>query len=247
MPEPDRTVRAAAAFARYAQRAFDKAVKELVDLAWESGDPTVDFVWENDPALDARANAVLRGMSDDLAAKAKALAKDAVRNEAEFLGEEDGEDVDDGWDEATLVFRLDMAGSHLKELLEIWIALAALRHVGRGELRVLVSRYVSNPYAAPLWRGLPQDVLHWGRGYGRNIAERLAVIGQDAIADAARRAEWDAAKEAGAYYYVRRRGSAYDCPECDGLCGYPIPIDVPFQRTHPRCMCKAEYFFQPIP
>lgn len=235
MPDRDRLSGNAAAFKNYVSREFDRAVKELIDLAWEEGAPTANFLWESDQTLDEKANAILRGLSDTLAQKAKALAEEAVRSEAEFYED------DDEWEEAKE--RMDMAGSHLKELLEIWIALAAVNGIGRGELRVLISRYLNNPYASPLWKGLPKDVIKWGRGYGKNVLEQLAVIGQDAIINAGRRTEWMNARENGAKYYIRRRGSSYDCPDCDSLCGYPIPIDTPFEWLHSRCMCWAEYHY----
>lgn len=241
MPNPESVSRKAASFKRDAQRAFDEAVLALIELVFDKGDPSVRFLWENYPALDAEANAILRNLSDDLAQRAKALAEEAVRDAF------DSEDLGEIWDEDALVERFDMAGSHLKELLEIWIALAALNGIGKSELRVLISRYLNNPFASPLWRGLPKDALPWGRGYDKNILEQLAVIGQNAIIGGARFAEWEDARRRGAQYYIRRRGSGYHCPDCDSLCGYPIPIDTPFEFLHSRCMCYAEYLYTPMP
>ena len=252
MLDREKLARTAAAFKRDAQRAFDEAVKALIDLAWSEKTPTIDFLWESDPELDAKANAILRGLSDTLAQKAKDLAAELIRNSIE---PDDAEpyDIDAIWDKATendgigVLFRFDMAGSHLKELLEIWIALAILNDIQKSELRVLISRYLNNPFASPLWRGIPRDILRWGRGYDKNILEQLAVIGQNSIIGAGRYAEWEDARRKGAQYYIRHRGSYYDCPDCDSLCGYPIPIDEPFEWLHSRCMCWPEYFFEPMP
>ena len=238
-------VKEAASFKRDASREFDRVVAALIALVWAKGKPTSDFLFENDPELDAEANAILRDFSDFLADKAKKRAESVIRAYLEG-------DYPDAWDEAAgegedgILFRFDMAGSHLKELLEIWIALAVLNGIGKSELRVLISRYLNNPYSSPLWKGVPADALKWGRGYRKNILEQIAVIGQSGIIGAARYAEWVKEKEDGAVYYIRRRGSNYDCPDCDSLCGYPIPIEEPFEYLHANCMCRAEYFYEPL-
>ncbi len=246
MPIPnDPLVREAAAFKRDASKEFDRVVAALIALVWAKGKPTSDFLFENDEELDAEANALLREFSDTLASLAKKRAEAVIR---EYLGGDYDEawDLADGEGEDAILFRFDMAGSHLKELLEIWIALAVLNNIGKSELRVLISRYLNNPYASPLWKGIPKDALKWGRGYRKNILEQIAVIGQSGIIGAARYAEWMKEKEDGAVYYIRRRGSNYDCPDCDSLCGYPIPIDEPFEQYHPLCCCFPEYHYEKI-
>lgn len=229
----------AATFKNYASREFNSAVNALIDLVWAEKSHTINFLWDADPTLDEKANAILRGLSDELIRKAKALAEDAVRNEAEFY------EYDEEWEEARE--RMDMTGSHLKSLLEIWIALAVANGTSKGELVVLISRYLNNPFASPMWRGLPKDVLAWGRGYDRNIIDQLAVIGQNIIVSSARYSEWLGERNKGAQYYIRHRGSGYYCPDCDSLCEYPIPIETPFIWLHSRCMCWPEYFYEPMP
>ena len=234
----------ASTFKREASREFDKAVRALIELAWSKGKPDGNFLWENNPELDAEANRILTGLSDRLVEKAKRIAVDIIREQFTNADAEAAWEQVDGEDEETpLIARFDMQGSHLKELLEIWIALAAVNGIAKSELRVLISRYINNPSASPLWAGLPKDILKWGRGYSKNIMDQMAVIGQNAIIGATRYAEWYDAMENGAEYYVRHRGSNYDCPDCDDLCGYPIPITTPFLFLHSRCMCYPEYFF----
>jgi len=244
MPNNQRLTKLAASFRNAASSEFDRAVKKLIALAWEYGEPTDNFLWETNPEMDAKANEILRELSDNLARKAKETARSAIANELEFL------DFNELWDEAngddggaTLLFRFDMQGSHIKELLAIWIALAAVNHIGKTHLRILISRYINNPFTAPLWKGIPLDALRWGSGYSKNIVAQLAVIGQNAIVAAKRLAEWKEAAENGADYYIRRRGSNYDCKECDALCNKPIPMDVPFEFLHSNCMCYAEYHY----
>ncbi len=247
----DRIVSEAAAFKRDAAREFDKAVKALLDLVWARRSPTSDFRFTDDPQLDAEANAILRDLSDTLVAKAKARAEAIIR--ASLADYDFGEDWDEDWEPeedeygTPILWRFDMEGSHLRDLLEIWIGLAVANRIAKSELRVLISRYINNPYASPLWAGVPKGALAWGRGYSKNIPEQLAVIGQNAIVGASRRAEQRDERENGATYYIRRRGSNYDCDVCDDLCGFPIPIDVPFDIPHSHCLCIAEYHYGEIP
>lgn len=243
MLDRDKLARDAASFKRAAQREFDKAVKELVALAFKHAEAGADFLWDMDPGLDEEANRILRNLSDSLVEKAKAIARAEVEDML------DEYDFDEAWEEnerkwgVPLITRLDQQGSFLKELLEIWIALAFVNHMSQGELRVMVSRYLANPFTSPLWIGIPKGVFAWGKGYSLNILEQIAIIGQNAIISSARTVEWMDAVVKGAEYYIRRRGSGYDCPECDSLCGYPIPIGTPFEFLHSRCMCWPEYHF----
>lgn len=237
-----RLVREAAEFKADASKEFDKAVKALLDLVWSYGNPSEDFLFGADPELDAKANAILRGLSDNLVARAKARAEAVVRDSVGYGFGESWEEAADE-DDATILFHFDMEGSHLKELLEVWIALAAVNSIRKSELRVMISRYLKNPYASPLWKGIPLDAIKWGRGYSRDIIDQLAVIGQNAIVTAARHAEWMRESENGASYYIRRRGSSYDCDVCEEMANKPIPISIPFQIPHSRCMCYPEYFY----
>lgn len=247
----ERLVSEAAAFRREASREFDKAVQALLDLVWSRRAATSDFRFTDDPELDAEANAILRGLSDTLVARAKARAEAIIRDS---LPEYDfGEEWEEDWDAADdeydtpILWRFDMEGSHLRDLLEIWIALAVTNAISKSELRVLISRYLSNPFASPLWAGVPKGALAWGRGYSKNILEQIAIIGQNAIVGASRRAEQREERRGGATYYIRRRGSNYDCDVCEDMANIPIPIEEPFDLPHSRCMCYPEYHYGPIP
>lgn len=247
MLDNDNLSQKAASFKRPVSRAFDKAVRELVDLAWEYAYMGDDFLWGRDPELNDKANQICRDLSDSLADKAKAIARSIIEDSLDYYDVDESWDREDGENFIPIITRLDQQGSFLLELLEIWIAIAFVNGIGKSELRVLVSRYLNNPFASPLWKGIPLDALKWGRGFQRNILEQMAVIGQNSIISAARYAEWVDAQAKGAEYYIRRRGSGYDCPDCDNLCGYPIPIYQPFEFLHSRCMCWPEYHFEQMP
>lgn len=236
-----------ASFRKDSGKEFDKAVAALIALAYRYKYMGQDFLWEKDPELNDEANRICMELSDALADRAKEIAKSIVMGSLEYYDfEEDWDREEDEWHVPILV-RFDQQGSFLKELLEIWIALAFVHSLTMGELRVMISRYLANPFASPLWKNLPKDILNWGRGFAKDIKHQIEIIGRNAIISASRRAEWEDAAAKGATYYIRRRGSNYDCPDCDSLCGYPIPITVPFEFLHSNCMCVAEYHYGPIP
>ena len=241
MLDRDRLTSSAAAFGRQASSAFDRALKALIALGFRYSRAGADFLWDMEPDLWDEAMAICRDLSDALKEKAMSIARGVVEDALTDYDFDEAWDWADDEDGTPLLARFDQAGSHLLDLLEIWLALAFVNKVSAGELRVLVSRYLRNPFAAPLWRGLPKDILKWGRGYSKDILAQIRLIGQDAIVRAARYAEWQDERAHGAEYYIRRRGSGYDCPDCDSLCGYPIPIETPFEWLHARCMCWPEY------
>ena len=229
----------AAAYKKDAKKRFDAALVALLALAWEWKDLVGDkFSFDADQELYNEALRICRELSDG-------CADDA--HDRLFALVEDSMVYDDGdWDEDEIVERLDMAGIHLLELLAVWVGVAIVNDWSQGYLRVMISRYLSNPFLCPEWKNLPLDVISWGRGYSRDIFGQITIIGQDAIIGGGRRIEWDDAVAKGATYYIRHRGSTYDCPDCDSLCGYPIPITEPFEWLHSRCCCWAEYFFEPL-
>lgn len=233
----------AASFTKDSRKEFDKAVAALISLAFRYGYMGADFLWDKDPNLYDEAMRICRNLSDALAERAKAIAMELVAGSFDYY------DFDEDWDAERdewyipVLTRFDQQGSFLMELLEVWIALAFVHSISRGELLVMVSRYLSNPFSSPLWRGLPNDILNWGRGYRKDIAKQISVIGIDAIIASVRAAEWQDAAAKGATYYIRRRGSNYDCPECDEECGKPIPIETPFEFLHSHCMCWPEYHY----
>lgn len=65
----------------------------------------------------------------------------------------------------------------------------------------------------------------------------LKVLTSSIITDALNRSELYLMSGKGAYGYIGVRMSTYDCPVCDSLCGYIIPIDQQVFPAHPRCVC----------
>lgn len=237
----------AAAFKNDARKRFEAALTALIALAYEYKIMGANFLWDKDPDLDREANRILRGMSEGAMEDAKKRALRIVEgmNLDEF--EEAWEYESNKTEEDGMLYAFDMAGSHLKELLEVWIALAFVNNLGKEYLKISIIRYLSNPYLSALWKNLPGGIIKWGSGFQRNLINQIALIGQDGIISAARFAEWLDESRKGATYYIRRRGSTFHCPQCDSECGIPIPITMPFEESHARCMCWPEYHYEEIP
>lgn len=239
MLDQEKLIEQVAAYKKDSRKRFFDAVSALLALAWPYRG--MEFVFDETFPLYADALDICRRLSDQCAADARerlAVAIESLQWDGDAWAEAYGEE-----EEASL----DMAGSHLLELLGVWIVVAFVNGWTQSYTRVMMSRYLNNPFLCPEWRNIPLDALAWGKGYARDVAEQIAVIGQGIIISGARYAEQQSEKGAGAVYYIRHRNSGYDCDDCDALCGYPIPIDVPFVIEHPRCVCYAEYFYEPMP
>lgn len=226
-------------YKKRSKRRFEDTLALLIALGYRREDLGENFLWETDPSLDEECLRILREMSEGYLEEARDFAEEVCNDALDYF------DFDAAWETQSegLLERFDMQGSHLRSLLEVWLALAFVNGLTQQALKVYVSRFIGNPYASPLWKGLPQGIVSWGRGYGVNIMEQLAVIGQNAIIGSVRYAEWVDAMAQGAEYYIRRRGSTYDCDVCGEMANKAYPIDVPFEVPHSRCMCYPEYHF----
>lgn len=232
----DDLTKRAASFKTAAQKRFDKALNELIALAWDYRYLGDDFTFEADPELYDKALEICRNMSDGCIEDAEYIVR--------FFFDTDMEIDNVLADEAQDSF--DMAGTHLLQLLNIWIAVAFAKGFTKSYTEISIKRYMTNPLASGLFRVLGKDFIKWGRGYDRNLINQLTVIGQNLIIGSVREEEWRLELENGATYYIRRRGSNYDCPTCEDLCGYPIPISEPWELTHSRCCCYPEYHYEPL-
>lgn len=229
----------AAGYKKDSKSYFDEALAALLALAWPYR--SADFSFDGDDELYQEALDICISLSDKCNDRAIARMKNAISGM-------EGVDAWIGENEYENIGSFDMAGTHLLELLGVWISVAAKNNWTEGYTRVMITRYISNPFLCPAWKEVPLDTLSWGRGYAKNIPEQLALIGQDMIIGGARWVEWnDEATNKNATYYIRRRGSTYDCPECDSWAGIPIPIETPFEPSHARCCCFPEYHYDNIP
>ena len=228
-------------FGRDAKSRYDQTVAALVALAWKYPKSEGDFAWDTEPELYAEALRLCRELTDNCLKDVRRVIAGVIGDSLDYADEEIAyESAVNGRD---YLARFDMAGSHLLELLAVWITLGLQKDYTASYIRIVASRYANYPFLNPLWREAGKS-LGWGRGYGFNIYSRLQRIGWDLIIDAVRYAEWVDAQAQGALYFIMRRGSSFDCPTCDEMCNHKIPITVPIDRPHPNCMCWPEYHFE---
>ena len=226
----------AAKYKTEAKSRFDNALAALLSLAWEHKSMGDSFSFQADPAMYERALEICRELSEQCMKDAEAIVRTIFDEEIEMDS--------DAADKALESF--DMAGSHLLQLLDAWVVVAFSNGYSMAYTSISVVRYMNNPFASGMFGAWGKDVMKWGRGYERNIINQLAVIGQNLVIDVVRLEEWKRESKNGATYYIRRRGSSFDCPTCDEQCGTRIPISVPFVRTHSRCCCWPEYHYEKI-
>lgn len=210
-----------------------------------------EFRFEDFPDLNERVNAILRGLSD----KGAEIARQRVRDALALLdGEyEDYEDIVEEVENENegMLWAFDMHSSNLKKLLEGWLTIAFANGWSQADTLAGILSNLDEPQTSPMWRDairakmIDPNEYRFGRGYQRNIPNAMRVLAVYIITKAFMLSEQRMYANRGAAYYIRRRGSNYDCPECDSLVGYPIPIDEPFVMLHPNCLCIAEYHFPP--
>ena len=236
-------VRETAEYKRDARRLFDAHLASLLALAWPFR-KAEDFSFEVNDELMAAAYDDCIQLTDECAEQAEKRFLTTIVNLGDAVNEQE---VWDGFYEDGAQESFDMAGSHLLDLLTAWIGVAVANDWTRDYTRIMVGRYLANPYLCPQWNIVPRDLLSWGSGYAKDISEQLALIGQNLIVQASRYAEWLDESARGATYYIRRRGSTYDCALCDEEANRPIPVSEPFEWLHSRCMCYPEYHYEPLP
>lgn len=71
----------------------------------------------------------------------------------------------------------------------------------------------------------------------KSSVTNMKVLVSYLILDVMNKADLYLMRSRGIAGYIGVRMSTYDCPLCDSLCGYFIPIDIQVFPAHPRCVC----------
>lgn len=210
------------------------------------------FSYEAVPGLDRKVNLMLVELSDRCMEETESLMREAALDAG--LGAEDGDSVT-AWVGASRFGedareRFDSYCSHLKHILEGWLAIGFAR---KWSSVYIAARGASDadPYTAPEWRaafrekGWGPDIIssggyRWGRGVPVPPAKGIALGAGAMVVSAYRHAELVKYGRLGATGYRVRRGSSYPCALCDSLCGITWPISVEVLPAHPHCVCYAE-------
>ena len=204
------------------------------------------------PGLDSRVNSLLVALSDRCLAETESLMREAALEAG--LEEDDADSVvawvREGKYGKDARSRSDSYCSHLKYILEGWLAIGFARKWGAAYTAARASSEL-DPYLTPEWRaafrekGWGPDIItsggyRWGSGVPISPSKGLA-LGTGAMAVSAyRHAELVKYGRLGAVGYRVRRGSSYPCALCDSLCGITWPISVEVLPAHPHCVCYAE-------
>lgn len=210
------------------------------------------FSYEAVPGLDRKVNLMLVELSDRCMEETESLMREAALDAG--LGAEDGDSVT-AWVGASRFGeaareRFDSYCSHLKYILEGWLAIGFAR---KWSSAYIAARGASDadPYTAPEWRaafrekGWGPDIIssggyRWGRGVPVPPAKGIALGAGAMVVSAYRHAELVKYGRLGATGYRVRRDSNYPCALCDSLCGITWPISVEVLPAHPHCVCYAE-------
>ena len=216
-----------------------ESVEAILDLVWDARSDK--FAFADNPDIDAEVNRILAMMADGMLEDARNAARDLLR----------AVEYDDWEDEAlayaegaiagqTTLFRFDMQASHLKELLEGWIVVAAVYGLAKTRVWTDLKNYMANPLASRMWRGAGLGPLRWGKGYVNNLIEANKRLMRDYISRAYHYAELQRFSSDGATGYTIHRGSTYICPLCDSYTGKVWPLDTVILPIHPACMCYTK-------
>lgn len=205
------------------------------------------------PGLDRRVNSLLVELSDRCLAETEGLMREAAL-EAGLTEEDDADSVvlwvGKGKYGKDARSRSDLYCSHLKYILEGWLAIGFAK---KWTAAYIAARAASDsaPYTAPEWRaafrekGWGPDIItsggyRWGSGVPVSPSKGLSLGAGTMVVSAYRHAELIRYGRLGAVRYRVRRGSNYPCALCDSLCGITWPIDMEVLPAHPHCVCYAE-------
>lgn len=242
MAQNDRLTDALASAGGKVEARMREAVEAILDLVWDARSDK--FAFADNPDIDAEVNRILAMMSDGMLEDARNAAK-AILKAVEYDDWEDDalEYAESAVDGQTPLFRFDMQASHLKELLESWIAVAALYGLAKSRIWTDLRNYMANPLASRLWRGAGKGPMRWGKGYLNNLIDANRRLMRDYITRAYQFAALQKYQEEGAVGYTIHRGSTFYCPLCDSYTGKVWPLDTVILPNHPNCVCYTEPVF----
>lgn len=202
------------------------------------------FTFDSDRILDDKVNSVLVELSD-------AVLDDMVT--ATRKGLETDDDTSIAWARLSTNAQntVDKYSSHLKFILEGWIAIGFANKLSSGRIVTMLMSYMENPYTHPLWRAAFEDGLEyaagiirdkgyrWGRGTPISPLKGMILAEESFINTAYQRGVVKSFSAQGAIGYRVFRGSGFDCAFCDELCVGIHPITEVVLPAHPRCRCYA--------
>lgn len=177
--------------------------------------------------IDAQVNQILIELSD-------AIYEDTRNNIARVTEDEDRDAVlfTLGWD----IERVDYHASRLKLLLEAYFANGFAKKMTNSDLMKDVLFFLTNPNGY-----LGADLFSFGKGISMNPIDSFTLTEQYNIMKAWQRQSLQTyAKNPDIIGYRVRRGSDFNCPQCDDLTIGIHPVSEQVLPAHVRCMCYTE-------
>lgn len=229
---------------RIQQIIFPKA-KQIIAAArkYRSGDRIT-----NESALLREARSIAAAAQKDIEAYTSAYAKASCN----ILG------IDSGNVESFLVS--DIYGKTTAERNSVYLAnfaedivrmIKAGTVMGYSESQILsaVRTGYKDPYHASVVTKAQRKEINiatpsYGKGIFRNAYENIVRNATQVISLAWGLAEQEYGKENGAVGYYVHRGSSYNCPVCDDLCGYLHSLKTMVVPAHVNCVCRVELVFK---
>ena len=234
---------------RRAGRRARRAVEDILSAALPFSGYKGRFTFSVSRDLDARVNALLIALSDGVLDDVDEIGRGEEINEPE-------EDKDaivlyihrpiDGKDATE---RVDAHSSHLKYLLEGYLAVCFARSMTNGDIIGGVWAFLTAPFSwGPMRvafadksgydaRIIRSGGFHFGRGEQTDAIKGLELVASYTLDEALQFGDILRWRRAGAIGYRCHRGSDYDCLECDAVCAEIHPLDEIVLPVHPRCMC----------
>lgn len=228
------------------KRIFDYSAR-IVALAEAYRILGKQFSFGSDGQLDARVNSILVELSDAVLTDAVYAAKKGL----DGTEEEDDEIIVWARNRADAQNTIDKYSSHLKYILEGWLAIAFANKISSGQLMTMVMSYMENPYITPLWKkafgeGLSyaaqiirEGGYHWGKGTPISPVKGMSIVEATIINSAYQKGCVEGFARKGAIGYRVVRGSNYPCEICDEATLQIYPLTEVVLPLHPNCVCYA--------
>lgn len=245
----DRLIELLTEIKRRAGRRARRAVEDVLSAALPFSGYKGRFTFSVSRDLDARVNALLLALSDGVLEDVDYMWREEMTQDededkaAVFLyinGKVDGADATE---------RMDAHASHLKYLLEGYLAVCFSSSMARPDIITGVWAFLTAPFAwGPMkeaWkekeaydaRVIRSGGFHFGRGTQTDAIKGMEVVASYTLDSALQFADVLRYRRAGATGYRCHRGSDYDCLECDAVCAEIHPLDEVVLPVHPHCMC----------
>lgn len=226
-------------------------VAEIIALVEKYRYLAEDFTFDKDGELDYQVNQILIKLSDRILGEMDALVEgytDEVDKDAVFLYIRRAIDGKDNTE------RMDVHGSHLKYLLEGWLAIGFAHNLTAGQIQSEMFAHLGDAYSTKMWKDavrsgeydsmiIQEGGYHYGSGVSLSPVDGMTLVGQQMLNEAYQYGMMLGYRRQGAIGYRVHRGSTYDCPVCDALCVGIHTFDELCLPAHPRCCCYSTPVF----